>query len=164
MHYGLTQLINEPTHKNGHTLDHVYVNEFQMTLDYTVHSTTFGISTDHYPCIIKLPCDTQQETRETIIFRNLKNIDMVSFRNEIKNIVNDIVISDSDFVSNYNEFRSSSENLLNKHAPVITRNVCKRTKPKWVDEEYKTARAKRRKLEELWRRSKNEDDRKRYVD
>ena len=53
--YGFTQLIKEPTHINGHTHDHVYVNIHQMELNVEIVNGTLDISTDHYPIIIKLP-------------------------------------------------------------------------------------------------------------
>ena len=34
--YGLSQIIDKPTQRSGHTLDHVYVNPFQMELRYKV--------------------------------------------------------------------------------------------------------------------------------
>ena len=53
--YGLTQIVSEPTHREGHTLDHNYINPHGLAVKHTVHSDTFNISTDHYPCIMKLP-------------------------------------------------------------------------------------------------------------
>ena len=38
--YGLTQLIKEPTHLDGHTLDHLYVNEEQMRIEVEVENST----------------------------------------------------------------------------------------------------------------------------
>ena len=31
--FGLTQQVNDPTHRGGHTLDHVYVDEFQIGIN-----------------------------------------------------------------------------------------------------------------------------------
>ena len=44
--YGLTQLIREPTHIAGHTLDHLYVNKHQIDLQHEVINDTFNIRTD----------------------------------------------------------------------------------------------------------------------
>ena len=41
--YGFNQLIQEPTHRNGHTLDHIYANKFQMDLKYRVVNGTFDL-------------------------------------------------------------------------------------------------------------------------
>ena len=63
--YGLSQLIKESTHKEGHTLDHLYHNKHMFTLSHTVHKDTFGISTDHLPCIVTIPCERKEEQEIT---------------------------------------------------------------------------------------------------
>ena len=45
--YGLTQLVTEPTHEGGHTLEHVYVNEYQIQVNCKVVER-FEISSDHF--------------------------------------------------------------------------------------------------------------------
>ena len=51
--YGLTQLVKVPTHIGGHTLEHVYVNEFQIQLKCNMMER-FEISSDHYPNMIDI--------------------------------------------------------------------------------------------------------------
>jgi exonuclease III len=51
--YGLTQLITESTHRGGHTLDHVYINQQTTNLEHEVLQDTFGLTTDHYPSVLK---------------------------------------------------------------------------------------------------------------
>ena len=58
--YGLTQIVQEPTHRNRHTLDHVYINPHITTLHHEVINDTLGLTTDHYPCILKLPIMTEK--------------------------------------------------------------------------------------------------------
>ena len=53
---GLTQMVHEPTHREGHTLDHIYVNEHQMEIEHSVVVETLGLTTDHFPLFIKIPC------------------------------------------------------------------------------------------------------------
>ena len=101
--------------------------------------------------------------KQVISTRNLKDMDMNEFRNRIKNIVENVISSDSGFESSYNEFKGSAESLLDELAPITTRNVHRKTGPKWVDEEFKKARAERRKLEKSWRKSKMEEDNQLYV-
>ena len=161
--YGLTQLIREPTHIAGHTLDHLYVNKHQIDLQHEVINDTFNIRTDHYPYIVKLPSITYQETTETITFRKIKNIDMLNFKSEFQNIIDNFDFSEGDFSSSYKEFKTSSEKLLNKHAPITTRKVNKQPKLKWIDEEYTISKAKRRKLERVWRKSKTTENRTNYA-
>ena len=44
--------------RNGHILDHIYINDSQTEFKHSVQEGTFGITTDHYPCIIELPTQT----------------------------------------------------------------------------------------------------------
>ena len=162
--FGLSQLIHEPTHKSGHTLDHVYINQHSLTLDHLVHDESFGISTDHFPCTLKIPCSYQQEEKETTTRRKLKNIDMDVFRERIKKIAEEVITSDTDFESSYSNFKGPAEDILNELAPLKTTTVNKKVGPKWIDADYKKARTKRRKLEKLWRRTKTEQDHQQYID
>ena len=71
----------------------------------------------------------------------------------------------SDFDYNFNTFIKYSRELIDKHAPLITRNVSKNVKPKWVDEEFIRSRAKRRKLEKAWQKNKyDEIKRRQYIE
>ena len=69
------------------------------------------------------------------------------FKTKINRIVEDVIATGDDFEDSYNDFRVSAEELLNELAPMITKTVSRKTGPKWVDAEYKSERAKRRKLE-----------------
>ena len=81
--FGLNQLVLEPTHREGHTLDQVYVNEFQLNVEHHVIHDTLGITTDHFPIILELPQGNTQNRQKTVIYRNLKNVDMDEFRKEL---------------------------------------------------------------------------------
>ena len=81
--YGLSQLIRGPTHRNGHTLDQVYTNEEQVTLQYEVHKGTYGITTDHYPCFIEIPNEREEEVVEMREVRPLGKIDIDKFREDM---------------------------------------------------------------------------------
>ena len=75
--FGLVQLVREPTHKSGHTLNHLYVNPFQMDMKYEVVEGAFYITSDHFPIIIDLPCMEHQQKKQSIRYRNIKDIEMV---------------------------------------------------------------------------------------
>ena len=64
--YGLSQVVREPTHRNGHTLDHVYINEHQMEIEHQVIQESLGLVTDHSPIVIEIPSANIQETSRSI--------------------------------------------------------------------------------------------------
>ena len=162
--YGFTQLIREPTHIAGHTLDHVYVNIFQIELEYEVVDRS-GIITDHYPIIIKLPTMKQQIGKKTITFRKTKGMDVEKLKAELQDVYEKIdVTANTDFSSSYSSYVTSTEKLVEKYAPLITRTVSNRQSVPWMDEEFRTNRSKRRKLEREWKKNKTNENRKKYID
>ena len=70
--YGLNQIIHEPTHRCGHTLDQIYVNEFQLMVNHQVINDTLGLTTDHFPVMIELPSSKRQQKTRIIQTRKLK--------------------------------------------------------------------------------------------
>ena len=52
--FGLSQQVQEPTHRNGHTLDQIYVNECQALIQHEVINDTLGLTTDHLPIMVKI--------------------------------------------------------------------------------------------------------------
>ena len=161
---GLSQLIDKPTHQDGHTLDHLYINKEQIKLDYNVYPDRFNFSTDHYPCIIKFPKIGHNSSKETITYRNLKQMDMSEFMEESKEAVHDLDFDDKDFATCYGEYKSAAELMLNEKAPLLTKTITKQNQPKWIDHEYKKSRIMRRKLEKAWRKNKTSENRVKYVE
>ena len=84
--YGLSQLVNEPTHRSGHTLDHLYVNRCQINISAEVVNGTFGITTDHFPVLFNIPCRKKQQTEKVTSFRRTKDIDQKELKSDLKNM------------------------------------------------------------------------------
>ena len=162
--YGLRQYINGPTHTHGHTLDHLYFNEKETNVQDIVINGTYGISTDHYACTFKISPLPNNSKKETISFRNTKNINMVKFIEELRLRTRNIDFTRRNFVSCYSEYKNISEKLLDEVAPVKIRTITTSNKPKWIDEEYRKSRRERRKLEKLWKKNRSEINRERYVE
>ena len=162
--YGLSQLVSNPTIKSGHTLDHLYINEEQMIPEVEVCNGTFGISTDHFPVIIKIPFVEEEERKETVTYRPIKKMEIESFKTDLETLVKEIVESDDNFETAYEKYKTSAGKLLDNHCPVETRVIRRQNQPVWMDQEYKDARAKRRSFERLWKKSKKESDHLSYVE
>ena len=145
--YGQSQLIREPTHREGHTLDHVYVNQYQMELKCTVMKEMFGITTDHYPIIIELPKINNQQKKRTITYRNFKDCNTDEVVADFKNMFDQLNRTTSQiFETNYLEYDSQSRQLVEKHFPLTTKTIKENRDPPWMDTEYKLNRSRRRKL------------------
>ena len=162
--YGLSQLVNSPTIKSGHTLDQLYINEEQLIPEVQVCKDTFGISTDHFPVIINIPSVEEEEMKETVTYRPIKKIEMESFKNDLERLVKDVVESDDNFETAYEKYKTSTGNLLDQHCSMETRVIRRQNQPVWMDKEYRDARAKRRTLERLWKKTKKDNDYLSYVE
>ena len=164
--FGLLQLVNDPTHEGGHTLDHVYINSYQISLaNVLVANDTEDIFTDHLPVFLSVPeIEFQSTIKKEVQFRKLKSIDMDVFREELKVVCNNVLLSnESKFEDKYHLFDELTRGLVDKHAPLITRKSMPKNTIPWFDVEFKQARSKRRKLEKKWKKSKSDSDRSNYL-
>ena len=162
--YGMNQQVNGPTHRFGHTLDQLYLNEFQITVEHQVINDTLGLTTDHYPILMELPSSNINERKQIIQYRKLKDIDMESFRNDLQESCNTLmqINNDCEFVTICNQYHNLSSDIVDKHSPIQTR-IYKTNEPPWIDQEYKKCRAVRRKFEKLWKRTRTETNRVNYI-
>ena len=160
--FGLTQKVNGPTHRGGHTLDHVYVNEFQMEIDCQVLPDTMGLTTDHLPITLNVPTPTNNNKTQSLTFRNLKNIDIELFRRDLETAYRNMNLNHSDFKNMYLEYHEASQAVVDKHGPEQTRKKRSR-EPAWMDKEYKNNRVIRRQLERKWKKDRSEENRIRYI-
>ena len=158
--YGLTQKVQEVTHRNGHILDQIYSNEYQIDLSIEVCNDTHGLTTDHFPILIQLPPTTTISTEEIKQYRKLNNINMDRFREDLSNAY--VLIDGKDFETKVKQFDSISREIMDKHAPLQTKKF-KRPQPPWIDAQYREERAKRRKYEREWKRMRTEHNRDRYI-
>ena len=162
--YGLNQQVLYPTHRGGHTLDQIYVNEFQLNIGYRVRDDIHGITTDHYPLLIELPStNTKKETRK-IQYRNLKNVNIEVFKDDlIKGFdeINDF--ENQSFETLCTQYHNRSKAIVDVHAPILERTV-KDSTPSWLDQEYKRNRALRRRYEREWRKNPTDVSKYRYID
>ena len=162
--YGLNQLIKVPTHVAGHTLDHVYVNEQQISFTCNVLEKQGELS-DHLPTIFEVPYGESERKTETISFRKLKDINIDNLRNELKGVYENLQFTETtNFETDYNLYRVASEKVIDKHAPVVTKKVSQNVAVPWADTEFKEARRERRRLEKKWRKNKTDENRQLYVE
>ena len=160
--YGLIQNINEPTHREGHTLDHIYINPYQITFSHTVVNEPLGFSTDHFPIIVQIPDFQKDNKKQIICYRKLKDIDIVSFKEDLLKEINNMNSDHMSFAEHIVELDKVSLDLMDKYAPIVSWNK-KDSNPLWLDVEYKKNRALRRRYERKWRRDRTDENRLKYT-
>ena len=161
--YGLNQQVQDPTHREGHILDQIYLNEFQLSVKHKVIPETLGITTDHFPLLIEIPPGNKQQKTKTIYYRNLKKVNIEAFKNDLEESYKAIDITgDQNFKTLSSQYHNLSLAVVDEHSPILKKKVTS-DQPIWIDKEYKNARATRRKFERDWKKSRTDVNRVRYM-
>ena len=155
--YNLTQHVNFPTHKLGHTLDLFITPDNFPFLKNITPTESFS---DHSSITATL--DFQIENRPVhkhISYRPYKKIDMAKFKSDLEKsvLLTDPENNASDL---YNQYHKVLSELVNRHAPLTTRTCPSRPTLPWITNEILNAKRAKRKLERIWRKSRFTFDRK----
>ena len=159
--FGLSQLIDQPTHVSGNTLDLLITNKDETQIkDVVINDIN---SSDHSQIFFKISYEFQKSKDKVISIKSYNNIDMDKFKNDIVTQVNiyteKTFVNFSEALSDYNSF---CENAVKDYVCVKNVNV-REARPKWMDSEYIKSRAQRRKLYKRWVRTRNANDRIAFV-
>ena len=157
--FGLSQLVEHPTHEQGNIIDLIVTNSNETEIK-NVH-IDFSSRSDHAYIFFSIPQEVQEMSKKTIVIKDFKNVNMQQFKVDIATRANDYMAnvensSFSDALTNYNNMCNVAvtENVRTK---TITMNS--KPRPKWMDTEFVNSRANRRKLFKRWLRTKDETDR-----
>ena len=163
-HYRFSQHIDKPTHSAGHVLD-LFLSRTDDNIIRTSSVHDLNIS-DHAMIVCDLSVLKSPPSRITVSFRKWKDVCLQNFESDLiscdgyqsllsSNTVDPISMTDS-----YNLFLSS---LADKHAPVITKSISPRPFSAWFDRRIIPEKKKRRRLERIWRRTRDARDRENFV-
>ena len=156
--HGLSQIVHVPTHRDGHTLDHVYFNQYQLTAKHQVINETLGLTTDHFPIVIEIPSADTNQKPHTISYRKLKDVDADILKEKLEESYQCLHDSwDKEFHDQYIKFDTISREVVDELAPILTRTV-KTNQAAWIDDEYRDNRALRRKYERRWKNNLTEEN------
>ena len=152
--FNLQQLVNEPTHKHGHTLDLIITrNEDRLVNDIKIHDPVIS---DHMSVHCTLQLQKPQLQQTEIKYRKLNDINMTSFNQDLE-----VLNFDDDY--DLPVLIDKYEKTLKEHAPLRRRLITIRPSSPWYNEEIGKEKRKRRRLERRWRTSGLCIDRQLYV-
>ena len=152
--------IDVPTHIKGNTIDLVISDPDKLVIsDLNVCAES---SSDHSIIYFNIVASLNICKPKTVKLRNFKSIDMTTFQTDLKVRLGELCFNDC-FKDSVLMFNQIQEDVLNKHAPEITKVIHNGKKPKWLDIEFKEARAIRRKNYKKWRRTRDIDDKVLFV-
>jgi hypothetical protein len=151
----LEQHVKDSTHKHGNILDLLITRSMEMQITDLVvlpYQIRADPPLDHFQLKFKIPIGKPEAVRKKITYRKTKDIDLVSFRNDI--IMSSFVQSPSSdlnsLVSQYNDLAM----ILEKHAPTITKHIVVRPESPWYTDGIRQAKIRNRKAERIWRKTK----------
>ncbi|XP_071959927.1 uncharacterized protein [Antedon mediterranea] len=151
------QHISEPTHCSGHCLDLIITRDDLLLSDVKIHP---GLS-DHFAMFCKFDLKRPTTHKTVRKSRNLKQIDIEKFTNDIKACVSnitDVSVILEDSVESYSDIRA----VLDLHAPVQNKTIKQKEAKPWYTDEIRSERKVRRQLERKWMKSKLLKDRQEY--
>ena len=150
--FNLVQEIEFPTHRAGNILDWIIHKEEENCIQNLTNSEYLS---DH--CIIewtmrKPPIISEKIEKHS---RNLKNIDIELFKDDLKNKIQDLQnnVNTEEMYENYIKIITST---IEEHAPSIRKKYTKRKKNSWFNQEALKLKVHRRKAEKIWQRRKCE--------
>ena len=148
--HNLEQHVSEPTHKLGHLIDFVIT---RSTDDIIESCEVADLLSDHHVIHAMLKCTKPHPPQKVITFRQIGDIAIDEFKEDIlqsdiyKNKASDV----ADLVTQYD---TVLRNLLDKHAPEVTKKVADKEKRPWINEKIKNAKRRRRRMERRWRKTR----------
>lgn len=151
--FNLTQFINKPSHKKGHTLD-VVIARLEDTEIGEIEVADIGVS-DHYLLSFSVNCNATKTQYKTISFR--RKVDEIEFRERLIAALASIHVGDN-FGESISEYNGCLAELVQELAPTVTKKVKIVDDARWFDAEYKQLRRERRKAERKSKKSKNQED------
>ena len=140
----LQQHVSGATHEHGHLLDLCFT---RLNENPILNLQVIGdVISDHFPIIFCLPWAKPTAPRKNIQFRKMKEIDRENLANDIResNLVQSPPTDVAELVSVYNDTLIS---FLDKHAPLIEKEIILRVKSPWFTDDIKVANRERRKAE-----------------
>ena len=162
--YGFSQIITEPTHQAGGTLDLVFLQSngnLKELADKSlfIYELHHSLTSDHNFIEYLLPFvrDPPQPEKRVVSFRNHRDIDITKFCNDFEVLANDKNISNLNLDDALDCFNKCILETLDAHAPIINKRFSsKRTN--FTTPQILSLRRLRRKYERRYRRCKHPDD------
>ena len=136
--------ISEPTHKAGHSLDAVLSGN-DSTFAQRHNATDIGYS-DHVLVKLFLNISNPKAIRKTVTNRSIKDIDIENFTKDVKTKLH--ISPDIDIKQAIDTYYVTIREVLDKHAPLKTKNVIIRRNTKRFNDQIKKAKVVRRRLEQ----------------
>lgn len=144
---GMQQLVKDPTHKSGNTLDVIIAREENHVHSIYVHQPDFS---DHSLLTFSINVKPIIETRAPIKLRSLRKVNMTAFVEDVRLRMRR---SEEDGDEAVDRYVKVSRETLDKHAPLRSVQPKGNTCKNWYDDAIHEERRKRRRTERQYRKT-----------
>ena len=142
----LQQLVGQPTHRCGHTLDWVIVRDDSVIIN-SLDVVDTALS-DNRTVFCSLSLKKTGRVKQQMTSRNLQWIDPTRFQTDVSQVASSLAeCPDCELLE---ELNTSLRNVIDRHAPLVTRTVTARPSAPWITEEVKAAKCNLRKANRRW--------------
>jgi hypothetical protein len=165
---GMSQLVSEPTHVKGHTLDIVISKDTDTSISHVcvtdpgLCDRDGNVSGDHYAVTFVTNLKKPACVTKEVSYRKVKDIDTVAFRQELHSSLPTIIDATTLVEQQLLSYNDCLQRLLDQHAPELKRTIKLHPNTPWYTSELRDAKRERRKLEKRWGASKLEVHRQAY--
>ena len=151
---GLQQVISEPTHTRGHTLDLLIVRESDDSIkDVAILPT---MPSDHAAITFTVALPRPPVAKKQIRIRSLRDIDYEKFNDDIISSFERVTnIADLNLDGKVELYNATLLETLDWHSPTSLRCIQLRPYAPWYDESLKILKRNVRAKERKWRNSKS---------
>ncbi len=146
--FNKVQHVTEPTHEHGNTLDLIITNPQTSLVSHKVDIQP----SDHSIILMDMSLNKPPRKKRTITFRKIKNIDTNAFMKDVNEKIKEIHM-DQDLDTLVESYNNVLSDVLDKHAPLETKEITEREDTPWTTEEIRPLKTKRRSLERRSRRT-----------
>ena len=152
--YGLSQLVTVPTHRRGHILDWVVVRSEGSLLSVDSVQDCAGLS-DHHAVVCSLAVSRPPPRTKLVTSRHVRAVCLSDFQNDVKAFAESTSapLADRDLGDLVTVYDDGLLDILDHHAPLVTRRVRDRPSAPWMSEDLREARRRRRRAERRWRKT-----------
>ena len=127
--HGLTQLVDVPTHRCGHTLDWAVVRSDVSCLVFERVYDMPGLS-DHRSLLCQMTITAQSKSKRTVTSLNTKAVSLPDFQADVKRFAyRHSQCPDRDLADSYS---AGLRAVMDRHAPLVTRCVSHRRSAPWL--------------------------------
>ena len=151
---GLDQVVDQPTHKNGNTLDLLMIEDWHNDQEYKVQVGDF--LSDHKFISLQLSLIKKSVSYIHVMTRNLKELNKVSFKEKLATI--NLHTPNASATQLAETYDNKILEILNNLAPVKNRLIKERIPEPWFSDEIDRIRKAYRKCHANWTKTHCETD------